>query len=61
MKVKDCKNYLAKVVDKTKDGKDIIQLYLLKLEDNTFDYEECDIKPLELDVAKKEYSIIGII
>lgn len=61
MKEKDHRNYLAKVVDTNDDGKPVIQLFTLKLEDNFFDYEECDIERMDWDVAKKIYSVIGFI
>lgn len=61
MKEKDHRNYLAKVVDTNEDGKPVIQLFTLKLENSTFDYEECDIERMDWDVAKKIYSVIGMI
>ena len=61
MKEKDCRNYLAKVVKQNKEGKDVVQLYTLFLENNIFGYKETDIAPLDWDVAKKEFSVIGFI
>ena len=61
MKVKDRRNYLVKVVDTNKEGKPIIQLYTLKLENGKFGYEVCDIERMDWDVAKKIYSVIGFI
>ena len=61
MEEKDNKNYLAKVVSMNKDGKPVVQLYKLILDNNVVEYKECDIKPLDLDKATKEFSIVGMI
>ena len=55
-------NYLAKVVAQNEEGKDVVQLYAMTMKDNTFSYEELkDIPPLDWDVAKKQFSVVGII
>jgi hypothetical protein len=61
MKPKDNKNYLAKVVKLNAEGKGIVQLFNLEIQGNVFDFKKLSIKPLELEIAKKEYSIIGLI
>lgn len=60
MKPKDHKNYLAKVVATNEDGKPVVQLYSFSMIDNVATKKKCDIDPLDLDIAKKEYSIIGL-
>jgi len=58
---KDCKNYLAKVVGKNKDDKDIVEIYCLLFKDNKLEYEKADIEPLDWDIAKKQFSVLGMI
>ena len=55
-------NCLAKVIGLNDDGKNVVQIYKVSLENNTFSYEEMkDIEPLDWDVAKKEFNVVGII
>ncbi len=61
MKEKDLKNYLAKVVDLNKEGKPIVEIYSMLMEDNTFGYEKLDIEQMDWDVARKEFSMVGLI
>ena len=57
---KDRKNYVAKVVGQNEDGKDVVQIYRLLMEGNKLEYAECkDIKPLDWDVARKQFSVVA--
>ncbi len=61
MKEKDLKNHLAKVIDLNKEGKPIVEIYRMLMEDNTFRYEKLDIEQMDWDVARKEFSMVGLI
>jgi|TARA_B100002003_G_scaffold220509_1_gene222883 hypothetical protein len=55
-------NCLAKVVGLNDDGKNVVQIYKMTLEGNTLSYTEMkDIEPLDWDVAKKEFNVVGMI
>ena len=57
---KDTKNYLAKVVGKNKDDKPIVKLYRMSFEGNSIKSEGCDIEEMDWDIAKKVYSVVGV-
>ena len=54
-------NFLAKVVGQNEDGKNIVKLFTLSMDNNTFSYEKTDIDELDWDDAKKQFSVVGMI
>jgi hypothetical protein len=58
---KDYKNYLVKVVGQNEEGKNVVKLYKLIIDGNNLEYEETDIEELDWDIAKKKFSVVGVI
>jgi hypothetical protein len=60
--MKNVFNCLAKVVAKNKDDKDIVQIYRMSLVGNVLSYKEMkEIEPLDWEIAKKEFNVVGMI
>jgi hypothetical protein len=55
-------NYLAKVVGKNEDNKNIVIIFRMNIEANKVTYEELKgVGELDWDIARKTYSIVGVI